>query len=123
MKNVKEEYKNGLEQIRNIVPKYFTYKKDEDKVLRVGVVAQEVQKVLPDAVEKNGDGYLIVKQERIQYALLNAVKQLDKIVQNLITEVKTIVAKLNYHDEKIKKLEQENAELKARLEKLEKATF
>ena len=123
LKNIKDEYKNGLEQIRNIVPKYFTYKKDEDKVLRVGVVAQEVQKVLPDAVEKNGDGYLIVKQERIQYALLNAVKQLDKIIQNLITEVKTIVAKLNYHDEKIKKLEQENAELKARLEKLEKATF
>ena len=137
LKDVKEEYKKGLEQIRNIVPKLFVYKSDKEKNVRLGVIAQELQKVLPEAVVKNGDGYLIVHQEYIQYALLNAVKQLDKIVQSLITEVKTMVAKLSYHDNKIKKLEQEcadlkqennamkqeNAELKARLEKLEKFVF
>ncbi|MBE7709325.1 MAG: prepilin-type N-terminal cleavage/methylation domain-containing protein [Cyanobacteria bacterium SIG32] len=126
LKNIKEEYKNGLEQIRNIVPKYFTYKDDKDKTVRVGVIAQEVQKVLPEAVEKNGDGYLVVKQERIQYALLNAVKQLDKILQNLITEVKTIVARISGIDNRVKVLEEENKLLKEqinainkRLEKLE----
>ena len=137
LKDVKEEYKKGLEQIRDVVPKLFVYKSDKEKNVRLGVIAQELQKVLPEAVVKNGDGYLIVHQEYIQYALLNAVKQLDKIMQSLITEVKTMVAKLSYHDNKIKKLEQEcadlkqennamkqeNAELKARLEKLEKFVF
>jgi len=130
LKDVKDEYKKGLEQIREVVPKLFVYKSDKEKNIRLGVIAQELQKVLPEAVVKNGDGYLIVHQEYIQYALLNAVKQLDKIMQSLITEVKTMVAKLSYHDNKIKKLEQEcadlkqeNAELKARLEKLEKFVF
>jgi len=137
LKDVKDEYKKGLEQIREVVPKLFIYKSDKEKNVRLGVIAQELQKVLPEAVVKNGDGYLIVHQEYIQYALLNAVKQLDKIMQSLITEVKTMVAKLSYHDNKIKKLEQEcadlkqennamkqeNAELKARLEKLEKFVF
>ncbi|MBQ8168870.1 tail fiber domain-containing protein, partial [bacterium] len=123
LKDVKDEYKKGLEQIRGIVPKFFVYKNDESKTLKLGVIAQELQKVLPEAVEKNGDGYLVVRQEYIKYALVNAVKQIDKVIQNLIAEVKTLVAKVNFHDHRIKKLEQENAELRARLEKLEKVLF
>jgi len=123
LKNIKEEYKNGLEQIRNIVPKYFTYKKDENKVERVGVIAQEVQKVLPDAVEQNGDGYLIVKQERIQYALLNAVKQIDKLLTILIGEVKILAIKIDMLVEQNKVKDLKIKELEEKILKLEEKVF
>ena len=119
LKNVKAEYSKGLEELRLIQPYNYTFKSDKKE--RVGVIAQDLQSVLPEAVSKNDDGYLSIKQENIFYTLLNSVKQLDKLVQGLIGEVKMILTRLQTHDEEIQKLKKENQELRERLEKLEKA--
>ena len=120
LKNVKDEFKRGLEQIRGITPKYFVYKNDKDKKLRLGVIAQELQKVLPEAVEKNPEGYLVVRQEYIKYTLLNAVKQLDTIVQGLTAEIKTLVLKITGLEDRIKILEEENKKLKEQIKVINK---
>jgi hypothetical protein len=53
---------------------YFVRKQD------VGVIAQEVQKVLPHAVASREDGYLAVRYEKIIPLLIEAIKELsDKL--------------------------------------------
>jgi len=48
-----------------------------------GVIAQEIEKVLPEAVAKRGDGSLAVKYEKIISILIEAVKELDEKVRKL----------------------------------------
>ena len=53
---------------------YFVRKRD------VGVIAQEIQKVLPELVVERSEGYLAVKYDRIVALLIQAVKELsDKL--------------------------------------------
>ncbi|MNL40632.1 hypothetical protein D3C87_1629950 [compost metagenome] len=66
-----------------------------------GFIAQEVQKVIPDAVHTRKDGYLELNADPIHWAMVNAV-------QELYGMCKPVAA-----------LEQENLKLKSRVEKLE----
>ena len=61
---------------------YFVRKKD------VGVIAQEVEKVLPEAVAQRPDGIKAVKYDRLTCLLIEAVKVLSDKVENLIKEKK-----------------------------------
>mgnify|MGYP005992969285 FL=1 len=61
---------------------YFVRKKD------VGVIAQEVEKVLPEAVAQRSDGVKAVKYDRLTCLLIEAVKTLNDKVENLSKEKK-----------------------------------
>jgi len=61
---------------------YFVRKKD------VGVIAQEVEKVLPEAVAQRKDGIKAVKYDRLTCLLIEAVKVLTYKLENLIEEKK-----------------------------------
>jgi hypothetical protein len=61
---------------------YFVRKKD------VGVIAQEVEKVLPEAVAQRKDGIKAVKYDRLTCLLIEAVKVLSNKVENLTKENK-----------------------------------
>jgi hypothetical protein len=54
-----------------------------DKSEQVGVIAQEVEKVLPEAVTVRGDGYLAVDYHKIIPLLVEAVKELTEKVSTL----------------------------------------
>ena len=56
---------------------YFVRKHD------VGVIAQEIQAVLPEAVAEREDGYLAVKYDRIVPLLIQAIKELKAEVEVL----------------------------------------
>ncbi|MBQ9688917.1 tail fiber domain-containing protein [bacterium] len=98
-KNILGEYKSGLNEITKIKTYEFTYKSDEAKNKRVGVIAQELQKVFPSAVKTDDDGFLSIRKEELFYAMINAIKELS----------------INYND-----LKKENAQLKLQLEELSK---
>jgi hypothetical protein len=55
----------------------------DPNTLEVGVIAQEVQAVLPEAVTTDKDGYLIVKYDRLVPLLIEVVKQLNERVRVL----------------------------------------
>ena len=59
---------------------YFVRKKD------VGVIAQEVEKVLPEAVAQRKDGIKAVKYDRLTCLLIEAVKKLNEKIENLTKE-------------------------------------
>ena len=98
LKYVGKEFTSGLDKIRQIKPFNYTFKKDETKTPRVGVIAQDLMKIFPNAVTKGADGFFSIRMEDMFYAVINAVKELDS---------------------RVSRLEKENKELKARLEKLE----
>jgi hypothetical protein len=56
---------------------YFVRKRD------VGVIAQEVEKVLPEAVAQRPDGIKAVKYDRLTCLLIEAVKNLNEKVDSL----------------------------------------
>ena len=49
----------------------------------VGVIAQEIEKVLPTAVIDRDNGYKAVKYERIIPLLIEAIKDLKKEIDKL----------------------------------------
>ncbi len=51
--------------------------------IRVGVIAQEVMEVFPQAVKENGLGHLIVNPDSINWALIKAVQELSAKVEAL----------------------------------------
>ena len=68
----------------------------------VGVIAQDIQKILPTAVTKDSKGYLLLRQDEMFYAMINAIKQLDKSLQNLVARVCGL-------DKRVKTLEAQNS--------------
>ena len=104
LKNVGEKYTAGLDELKKLDFYHYTFKKDEAKTPMVGVMAQDLQKVFPDAVTKGEDGYLRIRLEDMFYAVINAVKELD-------SKISEILENINGINSKIEKLEKENAEL------------
>ena len=98
LKYVGKENTSGLDKIRQLKVFNYTFKKDEKKTPHVGVIAQDLQKVFPDAVKKGVDGFLTIRMEDMFYAVINAIKELDS---------------------RVTALEKENQGLKARIERLE----
>ena len=98
LKYVGKESASGLDKIRQLKVFNYTFKKDTTKTPHVGVIAQDLQKVFPNAVKKGADGFLTIRMEDMFYAVINAIKELDNRVTTL---------------------EKENKELKVRLDKLE----
>ena len=98
LKYVGKENTSGLDKIKQLKVFNYIYKKDTTKTPHVGVIAQDLQKVFPNAVKKGADGFLTIRMEDIFFAVVNAIKELDS---------------------RVTALEKENKELKARLDRLE----
>ena len=105
LKYVGKENTSGLDKIRQLKVFNYTFKKDAKKEPHVGVIAQDLQKVFPNAVKKGADGFLTIRMEDMFYAVINAIKELD--------------AKYQAQEKRITAIEKENKELKARLDRLE----
>ena len=131
LKNIGEKYTAGLNELKKLDFFHFTFKDDENKTPHVGVMAQDLQKVFPDAVTKDENGYLKIRWEDMFYAMINAVKELDNkfsefslCINNKISEQNKIIekqqAEINELKETNKKLIKENEEIIKRLDKLER---
>lgn len=95
LKNVNGPSVAGLKEIKQIKTYNYTFKDDKEKTPRVGVMAQDLQKIFPKAVSKNKDGYLQIRQEDMFYTMINSIQELDKKVTNLETENRTLKARLS----------------------------
>ncbi len=92
LKTVNGGFTPGLSQVMKIHPIHYRYKPDNAMGIRdtdehIGVVAQDVQKVIPEAVTENSKGYLLVNNDPIIWTMLNAIKEQQREIkqqQNLL---------------------------------------
>ena len=98
----------------------YTFKDDKAKTPRVGVIAQDLQKIFPDAVTKGEDGFLRIRREDMIYAMVNAIKELDNKIFNIDERIKVLEKQNSEIVKQNNDIVKENKELKARLDKLEK---
>jgi hypothetical protein len=81
LKTLLGNYEKGLDEISALQPVRFRYLENNPRELQsdieqVGLVAQDVQKIFPEAVSEAEDGYLDFNIHAINIALVNAVKEL-----------------------------------------------
>jgi hypothetical protein len=99
LKTVLGDYQKGLKEITALQPVRFRYLENNPRELsadieQVGFVAQEVQKIFPEAVSEAEDGYLDFNIHAINIALVNAVKELKAENEQLKTENRMIISRL-----------------------------
>jgi hypothetical protein len=85
---------------------YYFWKNDADKSRQIGVIAQEVEKVLPEIVKQDTKGIKSVDYAKLTAVLIEAVKEQQ-------TEIK-------YLTNQNKELTEKNCSFEARLEDIEK---
>jgi hypothetical protein len=100
LKNVLGNYNKGLNEIMALQPVRFSYKAGNSRGLpseveQVGFVAQEVQKVFPEAVHESEDGLLDFNMHPVNVALVNAIKELKAENDRLKAENEKMNARLD----------------------------
>jgi hypothetical protein len=114
LKDIDGTFDYGLKELLKINTVRFHYKKDNPLALPTdrafqGIIAQDLQTVIPEAVTKMPDGYLTVSTDPVFWTMLNAIKELDAKVEALTNENTILKTKLAELDalktdiEKIKK--------------------
>ena len=71
-----------LQQLQRVLTQTSHAAIEKDGV-QLGVIAQEIQKVLPECVSENSTGVLSVNTDPLVWYLINAVKELKAEIQAL----------------------------------------
>lgn len=86
---------NALEKVLRLRGVTFTRTDSEDKERRhAGVIAQEVEEVLPEVVQEQADGMKSVAYGNMAGLLIEAIKEQNKIIEELKKEVERLKSKL-----------------------------
>ena len=120
LKNIGEKFTPSYDELLKLAIYNYSYKTEGKKPTHVGVIAQDLKKIFPNAVSKDQNGYLKIRWDEMFYAMVNAVKDLNVKVQNLIAKVETNKTKINNLKVDNKKLEQKLDDLAQEIAKLEK---
>jgi hypothetical protein len=131
-----EPLDNALEKILNLRGVGYNWRREEfpqkqfNERHQIGVIAQEVEAQFPEVVDTNKDGFKSVNYPALVAPLIEAVKSLYARITGVeilqAKQARAIASKAEQSEiEQLKaknqKLEQENAAIKARLDKIEKA--
>ena len=127
LKRVDGAYNAGLDAILKLTPVRYRYREQnamgiKDGEQHVGFVAQEVEKVIPEAVSRNSRGYLLVNNDPILWTMLNAIKQQQAEIQTLtrsVREKEAQIHKLTGQGQVLQRLQRQMAHLEGRLAKVE----
>jgi hypothetical protein len=95
LKNVAGAFKRGLKELMRLEPIRYRYRpgnamhasSDEE---HIGFGAQSVQRVIPEAVLKNSEGYLTIENDPILWTMLNAIKEQQAMITDLRGENDTL---------------------------------
>lgn len=121
LKNLVRYASGSLDLLRSLTPIYYTLKADPIKQVRIGLSAQQVQAVIPEAVRMTDDGYLCLDYTAIHTLFaIGGLKELYALHLRLANEVRSGAHWRLTKDEQIRQLQRECAELGVRINELEK---
>lgn len=100
IKSVFYDVPNVLDKIEGISAFYYTLKEDEDKILKIGVSAQAVKEVFPEAVTlitpDGYDAYYGVNYMQLLTAVgINGLKELHAIVKSQQSKIDELEARID----------------------------
>ncbi|MGH9872341.1 MAG: tail fiber domain-containing protein [Pyrinomonadaceae bacterium] len=98
LKNVKGRFNSGLQAVMQLQPIRYEYKRDNALGIKsegehVGFGAQALQKVIPEAVTRNANGYLQVNNDPVIWTMLNAIQEQQKQIEQLKGQIKQLRAR------------------------------
>jgi hypothetical protein len=85
-RNLKEnitDITNGLELVKQLQGVRFSMKDDETHRIKLGLIAQDVEQVLPEIVSRDYDNFRTVAYQNVVAVLIEAVKELSAQVEDL----------------------------------------
>ena len=102
-KNI-EDNNTGLNAIKDIRVRNFEYRTEDEivdfentasavvhkKGVQLGVIAQEIETILPDVVREESTGVKTVNPDNLTWYLVNAVQELSTTVDELKAEIQTL---------------------------------
>ena len=103
LKDVVDEEGLSLEELATIKPTRFTWKDGRDERVHIGGIADDVQKVLPEAVRETPEGILTMDYPVASFAVASS-----------------LVKPVTDHEERIAELERENKQLREELEMIKR---
>ena len=77
---------NPLEKLSQISGNTFDWNEEKQNIYNgkdYGVIAQEIEKVMPELVDTRDNGYLAVKYDKIVPLLIESIKELKKEIEEL----------------------------------------
>ena len=109
LKNIKGRFTPGIKALMQLQPVRYEYKPDNALGLKasgeyIGFGAQAVQKIIPEAVSKNDQGYLLVNNDPILWTMLNAIKEQQQQLQQKHALIQKLAARLAALELKVQKL-------------------
>lgn len=87
LKTFSDSVEVNLDKLSSLRKSHFTYNDDESKKQHIGVSAQEVQKLYPEVVNEDEDGYLSVDYAKLSVIALKAVDELYARLLKLETKI------------------------------------
>lgn len=95
LKSVKGRFNTGLKAVMQLQPIRYEYLKNNALGLKsegehIGFRAQSLEKLIPEAVTQNSDGYLMVNNDPIIWTMLNAIKEQQKEIEQLKGQIKKL---------------------------------
>jgi hypothetical protein len=102
LKDIQGSYEKGLAEIVRLNPVRFRYKINNPRGLpsdidQIGLIGQEVEKVFPEAVSRNTDGYLDFNMHAVNVAMINAIKELKAENEKLKARIEELERKNKTH--------------------------
>lgn len=111
LKDLGDSFNDGLEQIKKINIYNYTYRADVNKLPHVGVIAQDLKRIFPDAVSKDENGYYKIRWDEMLYSAINSIKTLN-------AKIESLADKISKDRARIATLQNDNAELTKKLQVL-----
>lgn len=113
-----ERWKKNLEPFRNVLPGVlslncyrYDWRTEEypemhfDKDKQVGLIAQEVEKIFPDLVRTDNNGYKAISYEKLSVILAEAIKEQQEQIENYRNENLQLKTELKMLKDRIDKME------------------
>lgn len=102
LKNIRGKFNTGLNALMQLQPLRYEYRSNNALGLasdgeHIGFAAQDVQKVIPQAVTKSESGYLMVNNDPIIMTMLNAIKEQQQEIVELKKQIRQLRATRTSH--------------------------
>ena len=102
LKNIIGPIENGLDKLSGLRPIYYSLKSDSANLPRIGLIAQDVQAVFPEAVSTDADGYLSLRYTELIPPIIKAVQEQQAQIAALKAENEALKERISLLEKKVK---------------------